>query len=173
MQFKARIQGFSRDNFNGSSWYQGQQSSVVIYNIARCTGNDGFLVRCTGIDALPMLNVCNSCQQHSVWIQELEVGKRQCKWDWIRRTGQNLLTLANSWCWPNGAWRTWMRTCAPAYDFSKCTNYAWMFEHLRWLHGIELVQLLESAELDRFGAWKVMAEFSGFVLSLSSIKDKH
>ena len=35
---------------------------------------DEFLGRCAGIDGFLMLNVGNSYQQHSIWIQELEVG---------------------------------------------------------------------------------------------------
>jgi len=48
-----------------------------------------------------------------------------------------------------------------------------MFEHLRWLHGIELVKHLESAELDRFGTLKVTAELQEFILSVLSIEEKY
>jgi len=44
-----------------------------------------------------------------------------------------------------------------------------MFEHLRLPHGIELGQHLESAEIDRFGTLRVMAEWKGFILSSLSI----
>jgi len=48
-----------------------------------------------------------------------------------------------------------------------------MFEYLRWPHGIELVQHLESAELDRFGTLRVTAELEGFILRLLSIEKKY
>jgi hypothetical protein len=48
-----------------------------------------------------------------------------------------------------------------------------MFEHLMWLHGIELVQYSESAELDWFGTLTVMAVVQGFILSLLSIEEKY
>jgi len=34
---------------------------------------DGVIVRCAGMDGFLMPNVSNSYQQHSVWMQELEV----------------------------------------------------------------------------------------------------
>jgi len=48
-----------------------------------------------------------------------------------------------------------------------------MFGHLRWLHGIDLVQHLESAELDRFGTMWLTDELQGFILSLLSIEEKY
>jgi hypothetical protein len=38
---------------------------------------DGFIVRCAGMDESLMPNVSNSYQQHSVWMQELEVSLSQ------------------------------------------------------------------------------------------------
>jgi len=52
------------DDFNGSYSYRGWQSGVVISDVVRCAGIDGFL--------LP--NVSNYYQQHSIRMQELEVG---------------------------------------------------------------------------------------------------
>jgi len=48
-----------------------------------------------------------------------------------------------------------------------------MFEHLRWPHGIESLQYLECAEVNRFGTLKVTAEWQGFILSLLSIEEKY
>ena len=64
MQCEVSHDGFRRDNFNGVYCYSGQQCSVSIRHVLRCTGMDGFL----------MLNVGLSCQPHAVWMQELEVG---------------------------------------------------------------------------------------------------
>jgi len=57
-----------------------------------------------------------------------------------------------------------MKTWGPAYDSSEHSHYAWKLEHLRWPHGIELVQHWETSELDRFGALWLTAELWGFWL---------
>jgi len=116
---------------------------------------NGFLERCTRMDWFLMPNVSNSYQQHSVWMQELEVSYSQHTWNttgrtWTRCSGRILATLPNPWSWPNGALWTRMDMCAPACDSSIRSQCAWMLKHLRWLHGIESVQHWESAELDEW-----------------------
>jgi len=74
MQFEARLERFRRDDSNDCLWYLGWQSSVAIEDVVRSTGMDAFLVRHAGMDGFLMPNVSNSYQQHSVWMQELEVG---------------------------------------------------------------------------------------------------
>jgi len=60
MQFEARLEGFRRDDFNGSYLYRGRQSAVANYNVVRCTRMDGFVVSCAGMDGFLMPNVSNS-----------------------------------------------------------------------------------------------------------------
>jgi hypothetical protein len=76
----------------------------------------GFLVRCAGQEKFLQPNVSISYQQHSVSMQELDVGYSQCTWNRTRRTGRKLATLANDLCWPTGGLRTWMKSCTPEYD---------------------------------------------------------
>ena len=60
MQFKACLEGFRGDDVNGSDLYRGQQSSVAIHLVVRCTRMDGFMVRCATMDGFLMPNVSNS-----------------------------------------------------------------------------------------------------------------
>jgi len=123
-----------------------------------------------------MLNISNSYQQHSVWMQELEVTLSQRRWNttrltwtrhtWMRRTGRKLATSTHPRCLPNGALRTWMETCAPAFHSSIRSNYAWMLEHLRSPHGIEVLQHWDSAELDE---WRLSCKGSYWVCYWSRI----
>jgi len=141
------------------------------------TSIDGFCVRCTRIDGFQMPNVNNSYEQYSVWMQEWEVDESQCTWHstrhiWTRCTRRQLMIITNPWCWPTGALRTWMETCAPAYNTSKCSNYGWMFMWLTRPHGIELVQYWESAKLHRFGTLGAVAELQGIILSAILMREK-
>jgi len=66
-----------------------------------------------------------------------------------------------------------MKACAPGNGSSEHTNYAWKFQHLRWLHGVAAVQYWECAELDRFETLWVMAELQGKILCLKMFKEKY
>jgi len=55
--------------------------------------------------------------------------------------------LTNLCWWPDAALTTWMKLYAPVYNSSKHSNYAWMFEHFWWPHGMEFVPHWESVEL--------------------------
>lgn len=74
MQFEACRDRFRRDNVNVSCISRGQQSGVTIWDVVRYTGIDGVLLRYARPDGLLMPNVSNSYKQHTVQMQELEVG---------------------------------------------------------------------------------------------------
>jgi hypothetical protein len=68
MQFKAHLE---------SVLETGRQWIIFISRIAvRVAISD--LIRCTRIDGFLISNVSNFYEQHSVWMQELEVGQGQC-----------------------------------------------------------------------------------------------
>jgi len=64
-----------------------------------------------------------------------------------------------------------MKACAQAYDSCKCSNNVSMLDHSRWPHGIELVQPIGSAELDRCETLRVMAELRMMILGLLLIEE--
>ena len=74
MQFEApheRVLGRSLQRFLCIS---SMAVRVAISDIVRGARIDGLLVRCAGIDGFLMLNVSKSYEQHSVRMQELEIG---------------------------------------------------------------------------------------------------
>jgi hypothetical protein len=64
MQFEARLESVLERGHKQIIFISRTAVRVAISDNVRCTGIDGFL----------MPNVSNPYEQHSVWIQELEVG---------------------------------------------------------------------------------------------------